>query len=67
MSDGSKIRSELDAAEISFQVLRQTFHRPRLGQTGQAFEQQVAVAKECQEQTFNYLLLTDDGLSNPFS
>jgi len=32
-----------------------------LGKSGQAFEQQVAVAEQGEEQTFDDLLLADDG------
>ena len=42
---GQQIGRKLDATEVGFQVLRQALHGPRLGQTGQALDQDVAVSE----------------------
>ena len=61
---GQKIRRELDAAEIRFQVLRQALHRAGLGQARQALDEDIAVAQQGQQQALHDLLLADDGTAH---
>ena len=47
-SAGQQIGRELQALEAGLDAGRQRFHRQRLGQTGNAFEQDVTVGEQAE-------------------
>ena len=62
---GQQVRRELDAAEIGRQVPGKGFDAAGFGQPGKSFHEQVAVAKEPDQQSLGNGLLTDHGRFDP--
>ena len=44
-----QVRRELDLAEVGLEVPGQALYRPRLGQTGKAFDQHIAITEQSQQ------------------
>ena len=61
-----QVRGELDAAEVRIQILREALDGARLGQTRQAFNQQVTVGQQTDQQSFDNMFLADDRLRHAF-
>ncbi len=57
---GQQVRRELDAMKIAFDAIAEYFHGLGLGQTGCAFDQQMAVAQQCDQQSVDQCFLADD-------
>ena len=58
---GQQVGGELDAREAQAQLTPQGLDGARLGQTGQAFEQQVAVGQQRDQQRLDHRGLADHG------
>jgi hypothetical protein len=59
-----KIGRELDAREVGLQVMSQAFDRPRLRQTRQPLDQQIAVGEQAEDQPVDHRLLADDAAAD---
>ena len=62
---GQQVGGELDAAERQVEGLGQGTDRPRLGQAGHAFDQDVAAGQERDHQPFQQGPLADDQVFHP--
>ena len=58
-----KVRRELDAGELRVQRARHGFYGERLGEAGHAFQQDVPLAEEAEDQPVHQRLLADDHLA----
>jgi len=61
---GEQVGCELDAAELGVDSLGQGFNSQCLSEAGHAFQQDVAVGEQTDEQAVEHLMLTDDHSSN---
>ena len=64
MSAGQQIGRELDAMELGLHRRRERADGQRLGQAGHAFEQDVAVGEQADEQPVHELFLADDDVGD---
>ena len=61
---GQQIGRELDAMKLRLHRRRERADGQRLGQSGHAFEQDVAVGQQADEQPVNELFLADDDVGD---
>jgi hypothetical protein len=59
---GQQIRGELNALEIGPDRVGQSLHRAGLGQSGHAFDQDVALGEQADQQSFHQIPLADQHL-----
>jgi hypothetical protein len=64
---GQKVGRELNAREVCLDGLGERADGERLGEAGDAFEEDVAVAEEADEQAVDEVLLADDDASDLFT
>ena len=57
---GEQVRGELDTMEVALDGLRQGLDGGGLGQSGQAFDEEMAVAQEADQHTVDKTGLADD-------
>ena len=57
---GQHVRRELQAREFDVHAVRQRFHGECLGQAGHAFEEDVAVGQQADDQPLGEIILADD-------
>ena len=62
-----QIGRELQTLEIRSESRRQRLDGERLGQTGHAFEQNVAVGEQAEQEPLDQILLANDDVSDLFS
>jgi hypothetical protein len=60
---GQHVRRELQAREFDAEGLRERFHGERLGEAGHAFEEDVAVGEQADDEAFGEIILADDDLA----
>ena len=60
---GQHVRRELQAREFDVHAIRQRFHGERFGEARHAFEQNVAVGQQADDQPLGEILLADDDLA----
>ena len=60
---GQHVRRELQAREFDVHAVGQRFHGKRFGQAGHAFEQDVAVGQQADDQPLGQIILADDDLA----
>ena len=60
---GQHVRRELQARKFHVHAVRQRFHGERLGQAGHAFEQDMAVGQQADDQPLGQIILPDDDLA----
>ena len=60
---GQHVRRELQAREFHVHAVRQRFHGERLGQAGHAFEEDVAVGQQADDEPLGQIILADDDLA----
>ncbi|MCY1348439.1 hypothetical protein D9M69_345860 [compost metagenome] len=58
---GQQVGGELDAAHVGVQVPRQRLHRAGLGQSRQAFQQQVPVGQQAEDDLPHHVALAEHG------
>ena len=61
---GEEVGGELDALELHAKGAAEATDEQGLGEAGHAFEEDVAVGEEGDEQAFDDLVLADDGLAD---
>ncbi len=66
-SAGSKIGRELQTLETGLNGRRQRFDGERLGQAGHAFEQDVTVGEQAEEQPIDEIFLPDHDVADLFA
>ena len=59
-----KVRRELQALKPSLDARRQRFDGERLGQPGHAFEQNMAVGEQAEQESINEILLANNDMAN---
>ncbi len=57
---GQEIGRELQAMKVTFDAVTQNFDRARLGETGRAFDEQMAVGEQRHEHSIQQPFLADD-------
>ncbi len=60
---GQHVGRELQAREFHADTIRHGFHGERLGQTGHAFQEDVAVGEQADDESLSEILLADDDLA----